>query len=57
MLVGVAALHYQQHTTECHNSHKHSQSPLTSIILHIDSSMACAAGDDVNNTLWTESFS
>ena len=35
MFVGVVALRYQHHTTcvvlitECHNSHKHSQSPLT----------------------------
>ena len=35
MFVGVVAFRYQHHTcvvliTECHNSHKHSQSPLTS---------------------------
>ena len=36
MFVGVVSLRYQHHTccvvliTECHNSHKHSQSPLTS---------------------------
>ena len=29
--VGVVALRYQHHTTECHNSHKHSQSPLTNL--------------------------
>ena len=35
MFVGVVTLHYQHHMcyvvliTECHNSHKHSQSPLT----------------------------
>ena len=27
------ALHYQHHTTKCHNSHKHSQSPVTTILL------------------------
>ena len=33
MFLGVVALRYQHHgvlITECHNSHKHSQSPLTS---------------------------
>ena len=38
MFVGVVVLRYKHHTThicvvlitECHNSHKHSQSPLTS---------------------------
>ena len=29
MFVGVVALHYQHRATECYNSHKHSQSPLT----------------------------
>ena len=29
MFVGVVALRYQHHTTECHNSHMHSQSPWT----------------------------
>ena len=57
MFVGVVALRCVVLITECHNSHKRSQSPLTSIMLHIDSSMACAAGGDVNNTLWTESLS
>ena len=39
LFVGVVALRYQHHTalvliTECHNSYKHSQSPL--INLHLD---------------------
>ena len=29
MFVEVVALRYQHHITECHNSHKHSRSPLT----------------------------
>ena len=32
---GVVALHYQHHAimvTECHNPHKHSQSPLTNVV-------------------------
>ena len=32
MFVGVVALHYQHHTTECHNTHQNSQSPLTNFI-------------------------
>ena len=36
MFVGVVALRYQHHTTECHNSHKRSQSPLTKQALKID---------------------
>ena len=29
MFVGVVALRYKNHIRECHNSHKHSQRPLT----------------------------
>ena len=32
MFVEVVALRYKQHITECHNSHKHSQSPLTRVV-------------------------
>ena len=47
MFVGVVTLRYQHHITECHNSHKHSQSPFTStscthVSLRLPSGMECS---------------